>query len=66
MLKLFSKNTRMMVIMSIIAVMLRKLISGSARFFAIALRSSRLYVTMLAGLEAAGGEGWLITSALRR
>ena len=41
-LKLLSKNTRMMVIMSIIAVMFRKLISGSSRFLAIALRSSRL------------------------
>ena len=38
----FSRKTRMMVIMSIIAVMFRKLTSGSTRFFAMARRSSRL------------------------
>ena len=53
-LRLLSKKTRMMVIMSIIAVMFRKLISGSAAFLAIALRSSRLYVAMLAGFCGAG------------
>ena len=38
----FSKKTRMMVIMSIIAVMLRKLISASTKRFRAVFRSSRL------------------------
>jgi hypothetical protein len=38
----FSRNTRMMVIMSSIAVMLRKSISGSLAFLRIALRSAAL------------------------
>src|SRR5580704_8204239 len=61
-LRLFRRKTRMMVIMSIIAVMLRKLISGSSARLWIALRSSRLYVAMLAafcaGSLALGGSIW--------
>src|ERR1700690_3436866 len=56
-LRVFSRKTRMMVIISIIAVMFRKLISGSRRFRAIALRSSRLYTARLAG----GGRGGVPT-----
>ena len=41
-LMLLSKKTRMIVIMSSMAVMLRKLISGSPRVRLISLRSSRL------------------------
>ncbi len=42
------RNTRMIVIMSSIAVMLRKLTSGAFAFRRIARRSSILYRTMLA------------------
>ena len=48
-LMLLSKKTRMIVIMSSIAVMLRKSMSGSLCFFRICFRSSRLYAAMLAG-----------------
>src|SRR5450432_2305407 len=46
----------MMVIMSIIAVMLRKLISGSSFFRFISLRRTRLYVAIDAGLPR--GSPW--------
>ena len=52
--RLFSRNTRMIVMMSSIAVMFRKLISGSCALRRTALRSSALYRTIdaLFGLPA--------------
>src|SRR6187399_3778496 len=54
--RVFNKKTKMMVMMSSIAVMFRKLISGSCALRRIALRSAALYVTIDA-LGAAGGGG---------
>ena len=52
--RLLSKKTRMMVIRSSIAVMLRKLISGSRALARIAFRSAALYLTTLPCLYGGG------------
>ena len=54
----FNKKTKMMVMMSSIAVMFRKLISGSCALRRMALRSAALYVTIDAfgAGEGPGGE----------
>src|SRR3954470_11542281 len=61
----FNRKTRMIVIMSSMAVMLRKLTSPGPPFFRMALRSSVLYLTILRPL-ACGGDASAFIAALQR
>src|SRR6266516_4172000 len=60
----FNKNTRMIVIMSSIAVMLRKLISGARSFRRRARRISIFTLTMLAGF-CRGTVAWTVIAVPR-